>query len=75
MQTGTMLIIRYGLVPLNIIFEGAVKWILDHKIIGRHQRFRDETGNDDIGGERACSHHPHWPGRAHLETTGREMVW
>ena len=60
----------YGLVLLNITILGA-KWILDHKIIGRHQRFRDETGNDDIGGEsmfppptlaRPGTPGDHWPG-------------
>ena len=41
----------YGRVLLNITFHGAVQWILDHKINGRHPGCRDETGNDDIGGE------------------------
>ena len=61
----------YGLVPLNITFQGAVQWILDHKIIGRHPGCRDETGNDDIGGESMFS--PPTLAGAHLDTSGQEM--
>ena len=52
MQTGTMLIMVLFYTQYNIC-EGAVSngfWIIKSWVY-IHKRFRDETGNDDIGGE------------------------
>ena len=72
MQTGTMLImvLFYSIQHLKVLCSGF--WIIKSLAAIKDSETRLEMM---ILEERACSHHPHWPGRAHLETTGQEMVW
>ena len=55
------------------ICEGAVSngfWIIKSLAAIKDSETRLEMM---ILEERACSHHPHWPGGAHLDTSGQEM--